>query len=112
MLADELAKKHGIGLIVSSPCFEIWCLCHFCKSSRHYSSNDAVIRDLTKRLPEYEKNGINLYCKLSSKTDEAISNAKALEKKCLDSGYTPHTVAFSPSTEIYKILEYLIEKGK
>lgn len=37
-------------------------------------------------------------------------NAEKMEKHCLDSGHTPHTVAFSPSTDVYKIFEIFLSK--
>lgn len=105
--ADIISKKQGLNLIVSSPCFEIWCLCHFDCNTRHYSSSKAVVDELTRTMPGYRKNGDGLYEVLSPRTAVAIGNAKTLEKACIRAGYTPHTVEFSPSTEIYKVVEEL-----
>ena len=105
--ADSISREKGIFLIVSSPCFEIWCLCHYQRNSTHYQISSAVVNDLLKKLPGYRKNGEGLYKILAPATATAITNAKALEKACTDSGYTPHTVEFSPSSEIYKVVEYL-----
>lgn len=106
--ADSMSRKEGILLIVSSPCFEVWCLCHYGSNSTHYQSSAAVADDLLKKLPGYRKSGEGLYRALAPDTTTAISNAKALEKACIDAGYTPHTVEFSPSSEIYKVVEYLL----
>ncbi len=106
--ADAMARKEGILLIVSSPCFEVWCLCHFGSNSTHYKSSAAVADDLLKKLPGYRKSGEGLYRTLAPHTIAAIGNAKALEKACAEAGYTPHTVEFSPSTEIYKVVEFIL----
>ena len=34
--AAPTAEKHGIKLIVSNPCFELWFICHFTDSPKHY----------------------------------------------------------------------------
>lgn len=109
--ADSMSQKAGISLIVSSPCFEVWCLCHYGCSSTHYISSSAVVDDLMKKIPGYRKSGEGLYKVLAPDTEKAIANAKLLEKACHDAGYTPHTVEFSPSSEIYKVVEYLLARG-
>ena len=109
-LADSMSEKDGILLIVSSPCFEVWCLCHYGCSSTHYQSSSAVVEDLQKKLPGYRKNGEGLYKVLAADTTTAIANAKILEKACIEAGYIPHTVEFSPSSEIYKVVEYLFSE--
>ena len=109
--ADSMSQKTGIFLIVSSPCFEVWCLCHYGCNSTHYMSSGAVVDDLLKKLPEYRKSGEGLYKILAPNTATAIANAKLLERACNDAGYMPHTVEYSPSSEIYKVVEYLIERA-
>ncbi len=110
--ADAICSREGLELIVSSPCFEIWGLCHFESSSRHYYSSDAATEELKKNLPEFKKSGVGLYDALSPDTDKAIKNAKTMEKVCMDAGYTPHTVEFSPSTEVYKVVESILLNEK
>lgn len=105
--ADNLARKKGVQVLVSVPCFEVWYLCHFVCSSTHYQSNEAVIDSLCKHIPGYQKNMDGIYDALSSKTVTAVLNAKSLEESCSQAGYSPHTVEFSPSTEVYRIAEEL-----
>ncbi len=106
--ADILAAKSHIGqLIVSNPCFEIWFLCHFCLPNRGFSSNDEVIKELRKYLSLYEKKSEDVFTELEDKTDVAVSNAKKLEDRCSQAGYVIHTQQFTPSTEAYKVIEYL-----
>lgn len=97
-------------LIVSNPCFEIWYLCHFVYSTRQFNNPREVLDELKKYIVGYEKNQ-NVYPRnLQDKTNKAIENAKKMEKHCLDSGHVPHTVAFSPSTDVYKIFESFLSK--
>lgn len=107
--ADNYAKKHKIEILVSAPCFEIWYLCHFKYSTKNYNSNEDVINELRQCLPDYEKSCDSIYTKLFTKIGTAIANAKKLEKHNLTLGNKIHTVSFSPSTEVYKIIEMLIK---
>lgn len=94
-------------VIVSSPCFEVWFLCHFVKSTRQYNSNKEVIDALKQYIPDYSKNMTGIWAILGDKSEAAIKNAKGLEMHCRELGLKPHTVAFIPSTEVYKILELI-----
>ena len=73
--ADSEATD-GIKLVVSSPCFEIWYLCHFSASTRQYGSNDEVLRILKQHIPEYKKEMTGIWEIIWNKTDTAIHNAK------------------------------------
>lgn len=98
----------GIKVIVSCPCFEIWYLCHYIKSTRQYVSNKEVIGALKKYLPEYNKSMTNMRSILKGKSEEAIKNAEELEKHCQELKLKPHSVEFQPSTEVYKILSQFL----
>ena len=49
---------------------------------------------------------------IGDKTETAIRNAKSLENQCLEKGLKQHTVEFKPSTEVYKIMELLLDEKK
>ena len=100
----------NIELIVSSPCFEIWFLCHFSASTRQYYSSDEVLKALKRHIPNYRKEMNGIWGILGDKTDIAIRNAIILEQECMNKGLKRHTVAFSPSTEVYKIIKVLDSK--
>ena len=104
--ADDEAAD-GINLVVSSPCFEIWYLCHYSASTRQYGSNDEVLRALKQHIPEYKKEMTGIRDIIWNRTTAAIQNAKMLERQCFEKGIKLHTVAFTPSTEVYKIVELL-----
>lgn len=111
-LADKKAVANDLSLIVSSPCFEIWYLCHYDYSTKAFGSNEEVIDELKKRIPQYDKNKEDMYELLRPMQDDAVVNAKRLEKYNLQSGKKPHTVEFMPSTEAYRIIETIMEAEK
>lgn len=117
--AKRAANKKGVNimLIVSNPCFEKWFLCHFSASTRNYNSSKEILDELKKYIKGYSKSQDVYKEYLQGKTAIAVKNAKILEQHCLDSGLHPHTVSFTPSTEVYKVFEeflfkYLKEKEK
>lgn len=56
----ELIKKYraklpkNIKLIVSNPCFEIWFIYHFAKFNKPIHSNEELLNNLTKFIPNYQ----------------------------------------------------------
>ena len=110
-IADSMSGAKMIQLIVSSPCFEVWVLCHFSRSIKHPNSSSSVVDDVLKVLPGYSKDGEGLFRTLAPSVEEAVKKAKDLERQCVNAGYRPHTVEFSPSTEIYKVIESLLSLG-
>ena len=108
-LADKKAKKNDLSLIVSSPCFEIWYFCHYEYSTKVFGSNEEVIDELKKRMPQYDKNKEDMYEILLQMKDNAVENAKKLEKYNLQSGKKLETVEFMPSTEVYRIIETIVK---
>lgn len=109
-LQRKRKNRCPVELIVSSPCFEKWYICHFSASSRNYNSNKDVLKDLESYIPNYRKSD-NIYPQyLQGKTKTAIANAKRLEENCKSSGLRRHTVAFCPSTEVYKVFEDFLLK--
>ena len=108
-VADKKAEENELSLIVSSPCFEIWYLCHYDYSTKAFSSNEEVIDELRKRIPQYDKNMEDMYELLRLSLKNAIKNAKRLEEYNLQSGKRLHTVEFMPSTEVYRIIETIME---
>ena len=105
--ADAQSEKN-ISIVVSNPCFEVWYLCHYSSSSRQYGSSNDVVKALRQYIPEYKKEMAGMWEIIGNKTETAIRNAKTLEQQCFERGNTWHTVDFSPSTEVYKIIELLI----
>ncbi len=102
--ADILASNNHIQVIASSPCFEVWYLCHHQCSTKLYNSNDEVIEDLEKLMPGYSKGKDDMFKITQDALQVAVKNAEYLEQECVKRRYKKHTVEFSPSTEIYKVI--------
>lgn len=104
--AIELCKVWGITPITSAPCTELWFLLHY-ERYRKYSNSSDIISRLKSHLSNYKK-GLDIFEKLEDKIDFAIQNAKELEVINIKNGYVIGTLAANPNTEIYKLVEYLI----
>jgi hypothetical protein len=59
------------------------------------------VSDLRRHIPDYEKGSQDFLIYLVDKTEDAINNAKQLEKFYESSGTD------NPSTKIYILVEYL-----
>ena len=101
--AIALAKKYGIEIITSNPCFEDWFLCHYEKTTRSMNNKDVVDR-LEKHLGKYEKN-MDIYPMISELQDKAIHNAKIQCNYQIEQGRNINSTMANPSTEVYKIIE-------
>ena len=101
--AEELAKKAGIEIVLSVPCFEILFLCHFIYSTKQYTSSAEVVTELQKYIPGYDKSTAGVYERIKSLTATALDNAARLEKYCENNGFAVHTTDFMPSTDVYRM---------
>lgn len=101
--AIQLASNHNIEIILSSPCFEEWILCHFDKSTKELSNKEAF-KHVQKYIPHYDKN-YNVYFDIVDKTDVGIQNAKYKEEYLRGQGKNLNSVHANPSTQVYKIVE-------
>lgn len=106
--AIQLANKYNIRVITSSPCFELWFLLHYEYTTANMD-NGKLIKKLKQYYPKYEKN-INIYPNIT-KIDLAIERAKKLEKYQIDNKRKIGTIEANPSTEVYKIVECLMNKN-
>ena len=106
--AKNLAKKNNIKVITSTPSIELWFLLHY-EYTTASMNTEKVINKLKKYYPKYEKN-INIYDAISSYLQTAIENSKKLERYKLTNNKIIGTVEANPSTEIYKIVEELLNE--
>ena len=107
--ADKMAAKCKVNVIVSSPCFEIWLLCHFNASTKQYRNFEEVFSALRKELPGYTKNADGVFSATKDKLKDAMQNAQKLRENCERNGYSRHTVEFLPSTEVDVMLKQFIK---
>lgn len=98
-LIVQLQNKQpkDITIICSNPCFELWFLNHFCRTTKEFKSNNELIDELKKYIPDYNKNKDYYDC-LSNKTSTAIKNTN-----------TQNESATSSKTNIVKIISILRE---
>lgn len=104
------AEKEIIRLILSSPSFEIWYLCHFKYSTRQYQNKEEVLADLVRYIPGYKKSQ-DIYPFLVGKEEIASQNAKKLEAWCKENGKRPHHVEHMPATDMYQVWEWMKLRG-
>ena len=100
------AKNRVEKFIVSNPCFEVWYLLHYGFSTKSYINADAVIKELKKHYPRYEKTS-DMYSLLKNKMDDAITNAEKLEKYYEKEEQLHTDVSRNPYTDVYKIVKML-----
>lgn len=108
--ARKIARKNGVELALSNPCFEVWLLQHFRYSTRGYGSNDDVVSELKNRWPDYHKN-IASFHYLSDRTGIAIDNSKKLLEfhETVNRGGSIENM--NPSSDVYKLVEIIMPKG-
>jgi hypothetical protein len=79
--ALALLRRKEINAALSNPAFEVWLLAHFEKTGAVFGDCDGVMRRLNKHWQQkfhavYDKVDERIYHRLSSFTDQAITNAK------------------------------------
>ena len=100
------AKNRVAKFIVSNPSFEVWYLLHYEYSTRSYMNADAVIRELKKHYPGYEKTS-DMHSLLKDKMDEAIVRAERLENYHSAEEHQHPDVIFNPYTDVHKLVKLL-----
>lgn len=109
--AIALADKEKITTILSVPCFEVWFLQHYRYSTKAFNSNKEVQDELKHYINNYEKSK-DVYDIIRPKLSDAMSNSRKLEKHHDELGNKSNSLERNPSTEAYKIVEVVTEKGK
>ncbi|ROP40414.1 RloB-like protein [Saccharothrix texasensis] len=103
--AKNLAKKEGINLAVSNPCFELWALLHFQEQNAHINSI-AIQRRLRSHMPGYEK---SLRCDaMVGAYTLAKQRAMALEKQ---HERNMSKQGSNPSTDVWKLVDKILESA-
>lgn len=107
--AIKLAETENIDIIISTPSFELWYRLHYSYTTKTYSSNKDLIKDLKKYIPNYEKN-MDVYNLLEKYTKVAIENSKKLEEYQLNNLKKLNAIECNPYTSVYKPVEYLLNR--
>ncbi|WP_371783923.1 RloB family protein [Streptosporangium subroseum] len=99
------ARRAGINLIVSSPCFELWVLYHF--QDYLVSTNGIEVgRKLKKHIPEYDK-------RLGSHFPfERHETAQQRAEKADPGHREPNRRGTNPSTNVWLVVETIRQAGR
>ncbi len=106
----ELSERGQAGTfraITSTPCFELWLLLHYRYSTAPIvpvgsrSAGDMTVRSLGNHLPQYAKNGRDIYDAVATLTNDAIANAARL------ANYNAQCNSDNPSTDMHILVDYL-----
>ena len=99
---ERECNELGIQIITSSPTFEIWYLLHYRNTNLSFDTSKEVKKELRKIIKNY-KETMNIYGITNNMTDEAIKNAKIIEKRFKTDAKDNYS--FTPHSYIYIILE-------
>ncbi len=106
--AKENAIKKNISIVSSNPCFEVWYLEHFGYTTKPFSSSAAIIKEVEKMIPGYQKNTCDFEL-LYPKTETAIINCEKLDLYHEDNSEINEFA--NPRTDVYKVVRAIIGKG-
>ena len=97
--AFKLAWSKNIEVIFSSICFETWYLYHFKNSTKAFSSEEALEKELKKciGMEQYLKNDFKHYSILKDKLEVAKLNTKKIRLSVIEN---------NPETAIYNLNAY------
>ena len=94
----------AVSFVVSNPTFEVWFLLHFKYTTKQYKDGNAVIKELRRYLPNYEKNRDCFEdCKDRMKT--AVDNSIILSEYYSDSEWP--SVECNPRTDMGELIGVL-----
>lgn len=105
------ARNRVEKFIVSNPCFEVWYLLHYGFSTKSYINADAVIKELKKHYPEYEKTS-DMYPLLKDKMGDAIINAERLEGYYKAEWRLHPDADCNPYTDVHNLVKMLLKIDK
>ena len=91
-ICSKLPKD--ITVVLSSPSFELWFLNHFLLTTRDFRTNDELIKELKKYIPNYGKN-VDIFHLIEKMHDVALINSQ----KQMDNG---NVLCFSDVHNLFK----------
>ncbi|MDT7846212.1 RloB family protein [Streptomyces justiciae] len=100
--AAVAARKAGIRVAVSNPCFELWLLLHFAPQTAHIPTYKKLLPLLQKHVPGYDKTRVDFALYRDGRAD-AVERARKLDP-------TGGDHARNPSTGIWRLVERMEER--
>jgi hypothetical protein len=96
------ARRLGIRLAVSNPCFELWLLLHHADCRGHCSGYPDVAARLSRHVPGYDKTRLN-FANYAPGLDDAAERARSMEPTGSDH-------ACNPSTNVWQLIDSIREQ--
>ncbi|MBQ6319051.1 MAG: RloB domain-containing protein [Lachnospiraceae bacterium] len=87
----------AVSFVVSNPTFEVWFLLHFKYTTKQYKDGNAVIKELRRYLPNYEKNR-DCFEDCKDETKEAVKNSIMLAEYYADCEWP--SIECNPRTDV------------
>ncbi|KIF75220.1 RloB [Streptomyces sp. 150FB] len=84
------ARRAGIEIAVSNPCFELWLLLHFADQRGHVDSYRKLLPLLLKHVPGYDKTKVD-FAKYRDCVPEAGERARGLDPSGVEHERNPST---------------------
>jgi hypothetical protein len=109
----KLASQKNAGVIFSSICFETWYLLHFKNSTKAFTSEAELEKELKKciGMENYEKNNFKHYSILKDNIATAKSNAEKSRLIIIENNDGEEVFNLNPFTNVDELVIYL-EKQK
>ncbi|WP_437098270.1 RloB family protein [Streptomyces flavidovirens] len=95
--AARAARRHGIKVAVSHPCFELWLLLHFADHRAHVETYKKLLPLLQRHVPGYDKTRVDFRT-----YQEGLEKAGERARE-LDSTGEDH--ALNPSTGVWRLTD-------
>lgn len=100
------AQKCGINIAFSNPCFEVWYICHYIRSSASLDDGDKAKRFLQNYIPNYHES-LCVYHKIKPLQTTAFNNAKYLKEEHARFGNILYSIKSDPSTNVDELVKAL-----
>ncbi|HET8660630.1 MAG TPA: RloB family protein [Micromonosporaceae bacterium] len=94
------ARRHGVRLAVSSPCFELWLLLHHAGRRAPAASCDELGDQIRRHVPRYSKSQLR-FADFSAGIRDALERARLLSKP--DDDTYPN-----PSSGVWQLMEKIL----
>lgn len=107
--AKERCEKYGIEMITSTPTFEFWYILHFGYTTKIYKDSQQVKNDIKSKIENYSES-FDIYPFIKDNTNEAVKNAKLIEKNHINNGKLIDSEDANPHTNVYRVIEKIQEK--
>lgn len=108
--AKQLADRNRIKMVLSNPSFELWFLLHTdYYSTRPFSSNEDLLKELKARFPAYKKTDHSMFKTILPDQQQAIDKAQQLIKYHQECGNRLCSRESNPCTQVFELVEYINE---